>query len=256
MTFHPKPRLGMKLNKKHKLAKGLVGCWVFNEKTGDKVFDLSGHGNDGTIVGADWVAEGLDFVAANLDYISCGEVIPANSDFTITSTIDTSNIDLDDITIGYSGSSGTDTLMVYVSTTYGTANNQIRLYALNQEICVGSDIRNTGTRRITVVRNGDNFYVYLDAVLDASGSASGSLDSTMRIGDVPYVGRHFNDVISNTFIYNRALPPSEVAQLNRDSYAMFQPTFNPALLYGLPADSNWFLLPAQNKLQGMRGMNG
>ncbi len=35
--------------------KDLVGLWAFDEGTGNKVKDLSGNGNDGTISGAKWV---------------------------------------------------------------------------------------------------------------------------------------------------------------------------------------------------------
>ncbi len=39
-----KPRLGTPLNPYHPLARGLVGFWLFNEGSGNKVFDLSGNG--------------------------------------------------------------------------------------------------------------------------------------------------------------------------------------------------------------------
>ena len=45
--------------------KDLVGLWAFDEGTGNKVKDLSGNGNDGTISGAKWVdgkfAKALEF---------------------------------------------------------------------------------------------------------------------------------------------------------------------------------------------------
>jgi hypothetical protein len=49
-----KPTRGIRLNKSHPLARGLVGCWLFNEGSGNKVSDLSGNGNTGTITGAIW----------------------------------------------------------------------------------------------------------------------------------------------------------------------------------------------------------
>lgn len=42
-----KPFRGAVLNRTHPLARGLIGCWLFNEGTGDKVFDLSGNGSEG-----------------------------------------------------------------------------------------------------------------------------------------------------------------------------------------------------------------
>jgi hypothetical protein len=38
----PKPARGEQINKSRLLARGLVGCWMMNEGTGDKVFDLTG----------------------------------------------------------------------------------------------------------------------------------------------------------------------------------------------------------------------
>jgi len=35
--------------------KTIVGMWLFNEGSGDKVKDSSGNGNDGKITGAKWV---------------------------------------------------------------------------------------------------------------------------------------------------------------------------------------------------------
>jgi len=42
---------GVLLNPYHPLARGLVGCWLFNEGGGNIVYDLSGHGNHGTLGG-------------------------------------------------------------------------------------------------------------------------------------------------------------------------------------------------------------
>ena len=56
-----KPFRGSQINKTHPLAKGLVGCWIFNEDTGDLIFDLSGHNNHITNYGATWISESLNF---------------------------------------------------------------------------------------------------------------------------------------------------------------------------------------------------
>jgi hypothetical protein len=36
-----KPPIGSKIDWSHPLSKGIVGCWLFNENGGDKIFDLS-----------------------------------------------------------------------------------------------------------------------------------------------------------------------------------------------------------------------
>jgi hypothetical protein len=54
---------------------GLVGSWDFDEGSGDILHDRSGHGNDGQIHGATWVACGnghaLRFDGEN-DHVNCG----------------------------------------------------------------------------------------------------------------------------------------------------------------------------------------
>ena len=46
-----KPPLGIQIDWSNPITKGLVGCWLFNEGSGDKVYDLSGNGNTGTLTG-------------------------------------------------------------------------------------------------------------------------------------------------------------------------------------------------------------
>jgi len=78
--WHPyeKPMYGVLLNPYHPLARGLVGCWLFNEGGGNTVFDQSGLGYHGTLGGGtaeyrpDWVSgkmgPALDFDGS--DYVS------------------------------------------------------------------------------------------------------------------------------------------------------------------------------------------
>jgi len=44
-----KPPFGAQLNLDHPLARGMVGCWLFNEGSGNKAQDYSGQGNIGTL---------------------------------------------------------------------------------------------------------------------------------------------------------------------------------------------------------------
>ncbi len=46
-----KPVLGSQLQYGHRLATGLVGLWLLNEGSGNKVFDLSGNGINGALQG-------------------------------------------------------------------------------------------------------------------------------------------------------------------------------------------------------------
>jgi len=79
--WHPyeKPMYGVLLNPYHPLARGLVGCWLFNEGGGNIVYDSSGFMNHGTLGGGTagccpaWIigkfVSALDFDGSN-DYVS------------------------------------------------------------------------------------------------------------------------------------------------------------------------------------------
>jgi hypothetical protein len=49
-----KPLPGCKINHSHPLARGLVGCWLFNERGGNIIRDISGRGFNGMITGSTW----------------------------------------------------------------------------------------------------------------------------------------------------------------------------------------------------------
>lgn len=49
MRWTQKPPLGVPINPAHSLARGLVACWLLNEADGDKIYDLGGYENLGTL---------------------------------------------------------------------------------------------------------------------------------------------------------------------------------------------------------------
>ena len=244
-----KPFRGMQIDKTHPLAKGLVGCWVFNEKSGDTVFDMSGNGNHGTNNGADWVPEGLNFVAANTDYI---------------------HITDDASTIGLTNTAGTifSTFKAYTQptpTAYivahrdGTENNRLYLIirqASNDFNCgFGDDYDAIATDNN--VENDGLFHTgamtwdtvgaegYLDSV--SMGTYNYNLptvDGPIIIGARQDLDEYFNGVIKNVMLWNRTLSPEEIAWLNREPYAMFQQPISPASLYyeAVAAEANpyWY----------------
>jgi len=74
-----KPPLGVQLIPGHPMNRGLVGWWLMNEGAGRKIYDLSGNGNRGTLVGnTHWVSgqygSCLSFDGDG-DYVSLGTPI-------------------------------------------------------------------------------------------------------------------------------------------------------------------------------------
>lgn len=218
----------MTLNRSHPLAKGLVGCWVFNECTGETVFDLSGNGNNGTITGADWCADGLDF---SNDYIS----IPS-LDF---------NANTKDYTLVISFSRDKSTTYEYLFDQRDANDDGFNLRFVNGYIWSqlngydaksSSTITDTNTHQAAASMDRDgNGQIYIDGVADgtsvALNSEAMSITSGLCIGKSTFEPDFFDGQIYYAYIYNRALAASEVAELNADPYQMFKRAINPALFY-------------------------
>lgn len=47
--MYTKPILGQPINWAHPLAKGLIGCWIMNESSGDKIYDLGTKRRNGSL---------------------------------------------------------------------------------------------------------------------------------------------------------------------------------------------------------------
>lgn len=230
-----KPFRGAQINKTHPLAKGLVGCWIFNEATGNKVFDLSGHGNNGTINGADWCADGLDFNGTT-DNINVGtDTIYDNTDaLTIVTLI---KIDTFDETSGYDGR---------VIANYIDSSNYYILGINNENMGITFRIMSDGNVKqeemrnnqidmwysVAAVFNGNEAKIYIN---DVQGQNTNGLSAGTQTG-LTICSRgdgrgHVNSRISYVYIYNRALSTDETRQLNVNPYQMFDRSVNPAILY-------------------------
>ncbi len=73
--LHQKPLLGRQINWAHPLARGLVAYWVFNEGSGNKVYDIASHRYDLDFINAPtWVAGrngyALNFVEGSSQYLT------------------------------------------------------------------------------------------------------------------------------------------------------------------------------------------
>ena len=229
-----KPFRGMQLNRNHPLAKGLVGCWVMNEATGNKVFDLSGNGNDGNIIGADWVANGLDFVAADSDYVSASV---SSGWLSYPHTI---------ISLFKTPSSGTQRIVTIANVTSDTI-----YFALDAN--VGNDFTywfraasgnliytaetpaaDTVYMMVGVSSAKNNHELYIDGRYKdmSTVNADPLAVDTIGFGVLIRLNPIYSDgEIYSTYIYNRALSPTEIAWLNREPYAMFQREISPGILY-------------------------
>ncbi len=243
-----KPFRGMQLNKSHPLAKGLVGAYVMNEGTGDTIFDLSGNNNNGMISGADWVSNGLDFVAANNDYVNLGSASSLDDINPITICIWLKSFGFGDddriYTKDDTGGSGKtlcireapDNVLEYRSSysiTDGFWWSPTNSFLPNNQyfMCVTHDNSDVTNDPIIYI-DGNSVLVYEERTPSGTIVSDAGIDAI--IGNRPDAARPWNGPIDSVYIYNRILTPPQVAQLNREPFVMFQPTFSESLYYRLP----------------------
>ena len=239
MITTQKPYRGMQLNKAHSLARGLVGCWVMNERTGDKVFDLSGNGNHGTNNGADWVADGLDFNGTS-DYVDCGnaigETIESADAFSFIARVKCDNLASDNAVVSRWGTVAAERqFIMWMDTGDGADGWAIATYDGSTYHISGTTVASATQgvyQNVVATFDGSTQKIYVDSIErdSDSGAIQGVSTTNVRIGE-EYTGKNFNGIMQYVYIYNRALSAEEVSWLNREPYAMFEQPISPALLY-------------------------
>ena len=275
MSSSQKPFRGMQINRSHPLAKGLVGAWVMNEGTGDKVFDLSGNGNNGTNNGADWnVNGGLDFNGTS-DYVNCGnnDILSFGTNpFSIVASITPKTM------------TSTNSIVAKVLDNspmdgewhFSTLSNDV-LYFQCFDASTTNRIKITGTQSLNVnqtnhvaaINSGGTsesaLDLYLNSIIDPSptkvkdGTYTGmnnySTDVTigMALRDSAY-DSWMDGQISYVYIYNRALSEDEIAFLNREPYAMFEEPVSPALFYYEALSNGIVQAPWPTMIKPFRGI--
>ena len=225
-----KPPRGTLLNKSHPLARGLVGCWLMNEGTGERIFDYSGNGNHGLMTNmdptTDWKAGphgwAVDF-DGNDDYISIGAkpIFDANRAYSWHLLFSVASVGaiyrlMQKCVDGVSGYQiwlmNTGAIVIQNAHTNETASSV--------PVCVASNI----VYHVIVVYD-DVVGIYINGIDETA-------DSTIGIMVPDYTSDHKITATQNTFlgcvqsaaIYDRALSPAEIAWLYREPYAMFENT--------------------------------
>lgn len=236
----PKPPFPV-LNRSHPLAQGLVGAWAFYEGSGDKLYDLSGNGHDGTLTNmdpaTDWVAGqygwALDFDGSD-DAVSMGDVLRFDrfDPFSLVVIQQAAVVSPSTVQNIINKSQPADPFRGYSLNTQGNiAGDPYRFTHTNH----GGDLI-----RVDFPRSNDLLRHVVVVTYDGSSTAAGvkgyedgqaktitvqadSLTNTtlsdepLRLAKSSFAGRlHF------AAIYNRALSPAEVGQLYHDPFAMYR----------------------------------
>ncbi|MBW7991896.1 MAG: LamG domain-containing protein [Planctomycetes bacterium] len=253
---HLKPTRGKFLPKPDGSPEGcliasLIGCWLMNEGSGDRIFDLSGNGNIGTFgsgaarpfwqggkSGSSVYFDGGDKISGpSLGSLSLPLTIVASIRRSATGAWDPIFV-THEVNDNYYGAALVIQSSDRVWLQYGDGEGN------------GSDDRNTkngvsslaANRWYTiagVIRGQNDMDIYLDGVDDA-GSYSGTATTMDTSSGMPALGRwpalatdqYLTGNIEYVYLFNRALSASEIALLNREPFCMFSGAGRPPLIGG------------------------
>ena len=227
-----KPPLGVKLNPYHQLNKGLVGCWLINERAGLNIQDISEYKNHSVLTDGDWSGWihgntlSYDGSATQKIAIPDSPSIQTISGGDITSVIwlerrgdnqDSAAVDIllskgpyggnndeaDSFTI-YPNFNNTHRIFIQVGTTrYATPSPVL---SDNTPYCIA----------VVINENSSNIKVYLNGIEIHSDTLISSISfdsSDLLIGAVDGRNYSFNGIIDETRVYNRSLSENEIRQL-------------------------------------------
>jgi len=236
-----KPIRGLRLNKSHPLARGLVGCWLCNEGTGDTVFDLSGNGNTGTlqadahfVPGKFGFALGFDGTG---DYVGDDTQLVSAYPFTFSAWAFKNDNGGNGNIVGLFDASAVDVIYaVYIDsvgipTIYGRNSGEFTLKAGT------TDVRDAWHHIIAIFNSATDRMLYVDGVLEVSDSVLVNYNSNVDRWDIGRLGddtatAYFDGTIDHVLLYNRALTAQEIGRLYREPFCIFDRGIRPELIGG------------------------
>ena len=199
----------------------LVGCWLFNERAGATLMDVSGNNNHGTITGADWVSgrngSALNFVSASADVVNCG-LAPA-LDF--TTELFTVAFWIKRTEAGFKGlfskrGTGPSTGFASYSNTFGTVYLEwYNVTAQSSEGTCGLTVAN-GWRHIVIVRDSATTVKFYSMGADVTSGGTAQ-NMTSPVGEDFNIGLYptmpWGGEIDSFMVFNKALSAGEVKTL-------------------------------------------
>ena len=228
-----KPGRGIQLNRAHPLARGLVGCWLFNEGTGNKVFDLSLNGNEGTINNGSWSSLGGLGILCDSDNDAIETGLGMSGGTIVAGlTVNGANPLYRYI---FMGATTTELYLIQAGAggafTEGTWRfnlSGIRVDSAIYNLTIGEDYQ------IVIEWPVRKVWINNDLIINTTSQVSTITE--LNVGGNPdNVDRYTNANIHYVYAYNRVLTASEVRQLYINPYAMFDPRISPAIFGTLVA---------------------
>jgi hypothetical protein len=232
-----KPSLGSTININHPLAQGLVGCWLFNEQTGNKIYDLNKDNHGSLINGPIWNSsdngylqfDGTnDHIVATLDesmkessltWIVWYKSLSDTAQTLISKTSLATNTSFD-LSVGPATITLTNELITIIGIDSG---NRVGYVTSNR-----NELFDDKWHQIVFIAKPSNYFLYLDGkrltLTTGLGSNNGNVSNvadSLIIGAWKRqgtIGTPVNGNISQVSIYNRALSSEEVLSLYEQPY--------------------------------------
>lgn len=238
-----KPIKGEKINSAHPLSKGIVGCWLFNEGGGDKVYDSSGNKNTGTLVSmaipsssiSGWnpgrFGKTLSFDGSN-DTVTVVPT-PDGSSLNVTGKISfggwvfprVSNVYQN--VIGFMA--GTSRQYAFYLSGAGVSTIYCALFINGSnyqgDVTLSFPWAVNKWNHVFVVYDGSSRKIYLNGVQAYSNNVAGAITHPANAN--LYLGKDYdgayplNGQMDLPIIYNRALSAQEILQLYKGPFCMF-----------------------------------
>lgn len=236
MSIWQKPPLGALPLGGHPLSQGLVGYWLMNEGTGNKVYDLSGYGNDGNFVGTapSWTVSDIGHAVSlpgTNEYIE----VPYSDAFSGKRTV----VVRFRIPGGYASGGGRQDIVnhrdpagarpgifSFMSDATGQMNFSIDIGASVTPLLSNKATWSDKQYMVVVTADGTNLTMYIDGVYDNSTAFTTAMTDapaiTLKYGTNRSASVFGTVIYSMCAIYNRALTATEVQQLYIEPFCVFE----------------------------------
>ena len=169
--------------------------------SGTTWFDLSGNGNNGTMVnGVVPLSNAMRFDGVD-DYISTLMPLPSTTEHSISFMFNANNIASTQVMLGYY-ISGADLWV-------GTFGNKLGYFQSGNSIVSPENLIIGVDYIVACVKTTTNRYMYINGVLKATGSTYNDPTGNLTIGQFADAF-NFNGKINDITIYSRSLTPEEV----------------------------------------------
>jgi len=219
-----KPPLGVQLNRKHPLARGLAGCWLMNEAAGDIINDLSGNANTGRFYGD--VVWGSS-IYGSMVYVTDEQIKVINPCKTGEGTIvvwiswpyDYGSAHMDRMFFGTYDGDASDLW-------YSNDGTHVRIWynrTDNQDLTYYPLWEAYSWHQIAVTIKSSDSRLYCDGILRDTNSSA----SVMPVGGTWYLGGGLADLdpeqsYNHFSYYDRILSASEIASLYSNPFQMIE----------------------------------